>query len=126
VLQGKFMGTDYFVRFVKDWDEVGEDYGDAQYRNVGHAKIEATITDDSEAIFTPCIYHIENVKLLGGRMTGPIQEVASFRGRFCEQARTGERITAQGKVEHVVEKDGTEHCRMLIGNQPSDYMAIQG
>jgi predicted nucleotidyltransferase len=126
VLQGKFMGTDYFVRFVKDWDEVGEAYGDVQYRSVGHAQIEATIVDDTEAIFTPCTYRVEKVKLLSGRMTDSIHEVASFRGRFCEQARTGERIVAQGKIEHVAEKDGTEYCRMLIGNQPSDYMAIRG
>ncbi len=126
VLQGKFMDTDYFVRFVKDWDEVGEAYGDAQYRNVGYAKVKATVADDSEAIFTPCRYRIENVKHLQGTKRESIREIASFRGRFCEHAKTGEVVVAQGKAEKVSMKDGTEYCRLLIGNQPSDFMAVRG
>lgn len=54
VLQGKFMGRDYFIRFVRDWNEIVEDYGDVRYRNCGYANIEAVIVDESEAIFTPC------------------------------------------------------------------------
>jgi predicted nucleotidyltransferase len=126
VLQGKFMDTDYFVRFVKDWDEVGEAYGDAQYRNVGYAKVKATVANDSEAIFTPCRYRIENVKHLQGTKRESIREIASFRGRFCEHAKTGEVVVAQGKAEKVSMKDGTEYCRLLIGNQPSDFMAVRG
>lgn len=125
VLQGKFVGTDYFVRFVKDWSEVGEVYGDVRYRNVGYAKIEATVADDSEAIFTPCAYAVENVKQLSGTATKPIREVASFRGRFCEQAKVGEKVVAQGKIEQVNKKDGTKYHRMLIGNRPSDYIVIR-
>ncbi len=125
VLQGKFMGTDYFVRFVKDWDEVGEAYGDVRYRNIGCAKIEATVVEDSEAIFTPCTYVVGNVRQLGGTAARSVREVASFRGRFCEQARTGEEIVAQGKIEQVSKKDGTKYHRMLIGNKPSDYMATR-
>ncbi len=126
VLQGKFMGTDYFIRFVKDWNEVDERYGDVQYRNVGHASIDATVIDDSEAMFTPCSYKIKDLKHLQSTWHGPIEEIASFRGRFCEHAKTGEKITAQGKVEQLSRIDGTEYHRMLIGNQPSDFMAVRG
>lgn len=126
VLQGKFMDTDYFIRFVKDWNEVDERYGDVQYRNVGYALIEATVIDDSEAMFTPCSYKIKDLKHLQSTWHGPIEEIASFRGRFCEHAKTGEKITVQGKVEQVIRIDGTECHRMLIGNQPSDFMAVRG
>jgi predicted nucleotidyltransferase len=124
-MQGKFAGTDYFVRFVKDWDEVDEAYGDVRYKNVGVAEIRATIEDDSEAIFTPCIFKISNTRVLDGPHVGDIEEIVSFRGRFCEQAKAGEEVVVRGKLEHVEEKKrGREYFRLLLGNQKSDFMIL--
>lgn len=126
VLQGKFMGTDYFIRFVKEWGEVDESYGDVQYKNVGYARIEARVVDDSEAIFTPCTYRIKSVKSFEGPKLEPISEIVSFRGRFCEQARIGETVVAQGKVERVIDRRRNhEYFRLLVGNKPSDHMFIK-
>lgn len=125
VLQGKFMGSDYFIRFVKDWSEITEKYGMIRYSNEGYAKIKAKIKDDSEAIFTPCTYKIENAKILEGTFTSiPIEEIVSFRGRFCEQANTGETVVAQGKVERMQSEEGRMHFRLLLGNKTSDYMIL--
>jgi len=121
VLQGKFMGTEYFIRFVKDWSEIEEKYGDVQYVNVGYARIKAIVVDDSESVFTPCVYKIDDVHVFEGN-SFPVTEIASFRGRFCEQARNGEVFIAQGKIEHVIDnKRNREHFRLLLGNKPSDY-----
>lgn len=123
-MQGKFAGTDYFIRFVKDWNEVKEKYGDVQYRNAGYARIEAVVADEIEAIFTPCKYEIEKTIVIEGPKL-PISEIASFRGRFCEQARAGERIIVQGKVEHVKDsKRDREYYRILLGNKPSDFFML--
>jgi predicted nucleotidyltransferase len=123
VMQGKFMGTDYFIRFVKDRNEIDETYGDVRYKNIGYARIKATIMDNSEAIFTPCKYEIENLSVIEGPKLAPIFEIASFRGRFCEQAKIGETVIAQGKVEQVEDvRKRNEYFRLLIGNKPSDYM----
>ncbi len=125
VLQGKFMEKDYFIRFVKDWAEIDEKYGEICYKNCGYAKIKATIADDSESIFTPCKYKVKNVAVIESPKLQPIVEIASFRGRFCEQARKGEVVIAQGKVEHVTDnKRGLKYFRILLGNKPSDYMAL--
>ncbi|UCE16338.1 MAG: hypothetical protein JSV12_01605 [Candidatus Bathyarchaeota archaeon] len=124
VLQGMFMEREYFVRFVKDWNEVEERYGTIQYNNVGYARIEAKVMDDSEMIFTPCCYRIEDVKVIEGANVEPIEEIVSFRGRFCEQARNDETVIAQGKVERVQELDKREHYRLLLGNNISDYMIL--
>ena len=123
--QGKFDGVDYFVRFMKDWREINEEYGDMCYKNSGYSRITARVKDDSEALFTPCVYTLDNVKVVEGSRLEPISEIASFRGRFCQQARTGETVVAQGKIEHVInKKQNTWHYRMIIGNKPSDYMAL--
>jgi hypothetical protein len=123
--QGKFMGTDYFVRFVKDWREIGEHYGDVCYKNSGYAKITAKIADDSDSLFTPCTYRLREAQVVEGPKLQTIEEIVSFRGRFCEQAKNGESIEAQGKVELVTDNTtGSVHYRLILGNKPSDYMVL--
>lgn len=125
VMQGKFLHKDYFIRFVKDWDEVSEKYGDVRYVNVGYAKVRATVADDSESIFTPCIYKVSDVQVLEGPEMTPVEEISSFRGRFCEQARKDEVIIAQGKVERIIDtKRKRKYSRLLLGNKTSDYMIL--
>lgn len=126
VCQGRFLGRDFFVRFVVDWDEVGESYGDRLYRFIGYARIKARVEDDSDSIFTPCRYMVSNVEVLSGvKDVKPLIEVTSFRGRFCDQARKGESVIAEGRVEKVIEKSGYEYYRLVIGNRSSDFMAIR-
>jgi len=125
VMQGMFNGTDYFLRFVKDWDEIDENYGDIRYKNCGYARIRATVEDDGESIFTPCTYRVANMKILEGNEVEEIDEISSFRGRFCEQATNGETVVAQGKIEHVVNtKRNREHYRLLLGNKSTDFMIL--
>jgi predicted nucleotidyltransferase len=124
VLQGTFMERDYFIRFVKDWNEVEEEYGTMQYKSVGYAKIKATVVDDSEMIFTPCCYKISDVEFLEGSSVESVEAIVSFRGRFCEQAKNGEIVIAQGKVERVQKLGEREHYRLLLGNKTSDHMIL--
>ncbi len=123
--QGKFMGTDYFIRFVKDWSEINGQYDAVCYKNSGYAKITAKIADSSDSLFTPCTYKVDSVKVVEGPKLQPIQEIVSFRGRFCEQADNGEAVEAQGKVELVTNKRNCgEYYRLILGNKPSDYMIL--
>jgi uncharacterized protein len=123
--QGKFMGTDYFIRFIKDWSEIGERYGDVCYKNSGYVKINAKIADSIDSLFTPCTYCLQDVEIVDGPNLSPITEISSFRGRFCEQAVNGETIEAQGKVELVTnKKTGSESYRLILGNKPMDYMVL--
>ncbi len=123
--QGKFMGTDYFIRFVKDWNEISEQYGDVSFKNSGYIKIAAKTADSTDSLFTPCTYKVTEVRVVEGPKLEPIKEIVSFRGRFCEQAADGEAIEAQGKVELVTnKKSGNEYYRLMLGNKPSDYMIL--
>lgn len=124
--QGMFMGTDYFIRFVKDWSEISEQYGDVFFQNSGYCKVVATVVDSQEALFTPCTYKLGEVEVLEGPNLAAISEVVSFRGRFCQQAIEGERIEAQGKIERVTnKKSGSKHYRLILGNKPQDYMVLK-
>lgn len=124
VLQGKFLGRDYFIRCIKEWNEIDEQYGFVNYEPSGEAKITATIADDSQMIFTPCTYPIEDVETLEGKKVEPLCEIASFRGRFCEQAKKGEKIIAHGMIEHLQKTGEKDYFRLLLGNRPSDFMIL--
>ncbi len=124
VLQGKYRQHDFFIRCVKDWNEIKERYGDTLFKEIGYAKIKATISDDSEAIFTPCRYLLEDIQPLKGEHCEQINEIVSLRGRFCEQAKIGESVVAQGKVERLENQDGDISFRLLLGNYKSDFMVL--
>jgi predicted nucleotidyltransferase len=81
-------------------------------------------TDDSQMIFTPCHYEIDDVDIVEGSKVKAIEEIVSFRGRFCEQARKGEFVKAAGKIERVQERGKKAFFRLLLGNNISDYMII--
>lgn len=122
VIQGKFRGREYFIRFVKLRSEVAELYGDSFFRGVGRATIRARVVSDEDAIFTPCAYQVSSVEFLDGVKAPKLTQVYSFRGRFCEQAKAGEEVMASGKVEEVQGKEGKTYYRLVVGGNPNDYL----
>ena len=125
VIHGKFQNRGYFIRFVKTPSEAGERYGDRKYNSLGMARIEATVTEAKEAIFTPCVYGIDDVKFTEGKEVSTLKKLSSFRGRFCEQVMEGERIAAHGKLERVSLGDGSVYHILLVGRL-GDSMAVRG
>jgi uncharacterized protein len=121
ICQGSYRNRPYFVRFIKNVHEAGERYADFRYQTIGRATISATIADDQDAIFTPCRYKLSHVRNLDGPNPG-LDEIVSFRGRFCEQARTGEFVRASGMVERIESPEGKIRHRLLLGNSPDDTM----
>ncbi|MEM3045533.1 MAG: hypothetical protein QW057_00430 [Candidatus Bathyarchaeia archaeon] len=124
VMQGKFQGRDYFLRFVKDWGELREAYGDMIFQPLGLARIKARVADATEATLTPCVYKVSTIEVLEGPSSLSISEITSYRGRFCEQAWEGETVVAQGKAERVIPKRGEEYVRLLLGSSREHYMAL--
>ncbi|MBT8171524.1 hypothetical protein KJN74_01455, partial [Candidatus Bathyarchaeota archaeon] len=124
ISHGKFKGRHFFIRFVKDYNEITEQYGSIIYKPQGRARIKAIIADDSEGLFTPCKYKLDNVEIVEGPKVDSISEIVSFRGRFCEQAKIGEMIIAAGKLERVKQEGKNDHYRLLLGSKPSDHMVL--
>ena len=125
VNQGSFRNRMYYIRFIKDLWETEEKYGFLHYAAVGRVRIEALIADDREAIFTPCTYKLHGVCDAKGTPLPEIKEIVSFRGRFCEQARTGEKIVSEGTLECVRDSEGNIGYRLLLGNFPEDIMVVR-
>ena len=122
-LQGIFKGIDYYIRCIKDRNEVKYNYEEIQYKSVGQGTVSGVITEDKEAIFTPCKYLIDIAKTEGINIPEKIQEIASFRGRFCEQTRKGESFEAYGKVE-LVKSRRESYYRLLIGANREDFFRV--
>lgn len=118
VIQAKYGDRDYFIRFIKGPEEIAERHGDKRYRPVGRAKIKAMVVNDEEAIFTPCPYSVSDVSFIRGRGVSGLTEIASYRGRFCEQARQGETLVASGKLEAVSTRGGGTYHRLVVGGYP--------
>ena len=123
--QGKFRGRDFSIRYIKDWDEVKNKFGETRYRSLGQRTIKAKIIDDSEAIFTPCRYLVEDIEFIEGKKVTLLKEVSSFRGRFCQQVRSGESIITRGTLECVKTKK-KEYFRILVGGNAQDYLISCG
>jgi hypothetical protein len=116
ILHGLFGERDYFIRLVKESEE-----RDAVYTPLGSAMVHARIRDDRDSIFTPCSYLVDSLDEL---IQGRVEELASFRGKFTEQAHMGQLVEARGKLEKVDEERGS-HLRLLLGD-PGDYLIPVG
>lgn len=121
--QGLFDGIEFFVRYVKDWSEYEEVYGESIYAPMGWAEVRCVVVDNSDALFTPCFYGVEEVEVVDGTPAKPIVGATSFRGRFCQHAFVGERIAARGKLERVT-RCGEIYHRLVLGGSPKDFMVV--
>ncbi len=128
--QGKFMDRDFYIRYIKSPNDWKGNFYDYNYENFGRIKLKAEIINSENAIFTPCSYEINPLKILEGDIKskklnkGEINEISSFRGRFCEQAKLGETVLVEGKIEKVIFKKNIEYYRILLTDQTKDKMII--
>jgi len=128
--QGMYKGFEFFIRYIKSPKDWKGTYYDYSYKNMGRIKLKAKVTDDSNAIFTPCSYKIECIKAYNNKSISKniklddIIMVSSFRGRFCEHAIKGETVLIEGKLEKVIVRNNKEYFRILLTDQKQDKMMI--
>ena len=113
VLHGMIDGVDYFIRLLMEEDELTS-------TPIGTVTLTATITDATHSIYTPCIYLIDNVIIEDRSEQLKVSELKSYRGKFTEQVKQGDRIHARGSLEKVV-SNGTVFYRLVLGGR-GDYL----
>ncbi|RLG48105.1 MAG: hypothetical protein DRN90_03965 [Thermoproteota archaeon] len=121
VMEGIFEGILYSIRFLKNPEEIEEEYGKIRFKNMGEVEIEGKVVDARESIFTPCRYVLKDVKVVIGSTPGEIREVCSYRSRFCDIAKEGSIIRARGKLEKVITRE-EEFLRVLVGGKRTHFM----
>lgn len=128
--QGKFYGIDFFIRYIKSPEDWNGTYYDYKFKNLGRIKIRAKVIDSTNSIFTPCSYKIELLDVLESKIIPKkinlknLNEINSFRGRFCEQAINGENVLVKGKLEEVNFRNDKSYLRILLTDQIQDKMII--
>jgi predicted nucleotidyltransferase len=117
ILQGFFYGYEFFIRLVKLPHEVNEPYGKVRYEMMGFCKSRFRVSDDTDSIFTPCIYEVES------QDHPKLRRVVSYRGRFTEQVEKGAFVEAKGRLENVTNiKTGERFQQLVLGEDPTDYL----
>ncbi len=115
--QGVFSSIDFFVRAVKLPREIGHRYEDLSIKSEGIRETRCSVIDDSDSIFTPCIYLVQCDEL------PDIKRLVSYRGRFAEHTSRGSFVRARGRLE-VVDNDrsGESYQQLVLGESPEDYL----
>ncbi len=112
---GILQNRRYFsIHPIRKDNEINEKYGEKEYIDLGYIKIKATIVDDSEAVFLPAIYKIENVEIIEGPKVDNLVKIVSYEGLFGDITTKDMKIIAAGKLEKVICKNKT-YYRVVLG-----------
>ncbi|MHA1250443.1 MAG: nucleotidyltransferase domain-containing protein [Candidatus Helarchaeota archaeon] len=123
--QGTYNGIDFFIRGVKDWNEIDLNYGDFKIKNLGRVYIKAIVEDSSDSVFTPCIYKIKDSEIIKGYKEDiSIDVLFSYRGRFNELLNTGDIFTAYGNLEKITLNSGKFYYRLILGGNKEDFLKL--
>jgi len=114
---GKFKETFFSIHPVKLEEEVKEKHEDKTYKPKGIIKIKCKVIDSTQALFYPCKYLVNEVKIIEGPKVNTIREVVSYEGIFCDIAKPTEEIIVKGKLEEVYNKKKNEkYHRVQVGS----------
>jgi predicted nucleotidyltransferase len=59
----------------------------------------------------------------GGFGTQVPFEIVSFRGRFCDQAKKGDHVVAEGLLERILDERDEIH-RLVVGENARDRLIV--
>lgn len=103
--KGRYLNKIFMYNAVRKPEEVNSKYGTYQYSPVKHIKFQYTITDDSEAMFRPAIYKIENYQPTSSASLISKENIPkliiSMIGCYRNIAKQGSKIEVSGMLERV-------------------------
>ncbi len=121
-LQGKIHDVDFYIRCVPYPDERNEPYDKIMILSLGEAEFKAKIDDDTRKIFTPCIYTLKEVELISAVETIIIpNRIYSVRGRYCDLAKSGDKVHVKGKMEQVIIENKQAFYQLILGTSNDEF-----
>ena len=103
--KGRYSNKIFMYNAVRKPEEVNSKYGTYKYSPVFHAKFRCRVKDDSEAMFRPSIYKIENYEPDNTSSTQSEDTipklVVSMIGCYRNVAKKGDELVVSGMLERV-------------------------
>ncbi|MEM3578666.1 MAG: hypothetical protein QXL54_00375 [Candidatus Bathyarchaeia archaeon] len=117
--KGRFKNKVFMYNAVRKPEEINVKYGDYQYTPIAPVKFRCKVKDDSEAMFRPAAYKIEDCTSLGNL---PLPEtVVSMIGCYRNVARMGQQIEVSGVLERVENlTSGKITYQVVVGSAESE------
>lgn len=127
--KGRYLDKIFMYNAIRRPEEVKSKYGMFKYAPVAPVKFRCTVKDDSEAMFRPAIYKIENYEPADSASTLPKTKVpdlvVSMIGCYRNVAKQGSKIRVSGMLERV---QNVERCHVFhqvvvgTGNSEEEYI----
>ncbi|MGA3192961.1 MAG: nucleotidyltransferase domain-containing protein [Candidatus Bathyarchaeia archaeon] len=123
--KGKYQGKIFMYNAVRKPEEINSKYGIAEYFPIAPVSFCCTVKDDSEAMFRPAIYGIENYVPADREATFSENkvpnQVVSMIGCYRNVARRGDRIRVSGMLERVENLEtGQVSHQVVVGTGTSE------
>lgn len=123
--KGRYMHKMFMYNAIRKPEEIRSKYGMYKYVPIKLVNFHSTITDDSEAMFRPAIYKIENYKPADSASVLPKETiprlVVSMIGCYRNVAKRGGKIRVSGMLEHVENlENGEVFHQVVVGTGKSE------
>jgi predicted nucleotidyltransferase len=127
--KGRYKGRIFMYNAIRKTGEVNTKYGEFQYSPIHPVEFICTVRDDSEAMFRPAIYTIDNYKPMNTRSElskDKIPElVVSMIGCYRNVARKGVAIRVSGMLERAENVEtGKFFHQIIVGTGTSEGESI--
>jgi len=123
--KGRYRNRIFMYNAIRRREEIYSKYGTFRYKPLAPVKFQCTINDDSEAMFRPAIYKIENYKPDASESALSQNKipklVVSMIGCYRNVARTGDKIKVAGMLEEVENIETNEiYYQAVVGTGISE------
>jgi predicted nucleotidyltransferase len=127
--KGRYLRKIFMFNAIRRPEEIRTKYGTFNYTTVAPVKFQCTVKDDSEAMFRPATYKIEDYKPVESTSEltkDKIPElVVSMIGCYRNIARTGSKIRVSGMLEKAEKVETGEVFHQVVvgtGTSEEEYL----
>jgi len=120
---GYFKKIRYSIHAVRK--EPLKKYGEEHFFPQGIVEGKAEIVGINDSLFLPCTYQVKGFEVRLGNIAVEVNEIVSYDGLYSGLFNLGESILVKGKLEKVVDAQGSCSFRVLVGSleaQGQDYI----
>ena len=123
--KGKYLDKTFMYNAVRKPEEINAEYGAFRFTPITPVKITCKIEDDSEAMFRPAIYKVEDCSPSDAKSAVVHDRspdvVVSMIGCYRNVARKGDAIKVSGTLERIERlKTGEVSYQVVVGTGTSE------